>query len=381
MVHKALWLAPLIILAMKGAEPTQAPGNESHEAKMHFDAGLAHIDGRDFEKALAEFRRAYELRPHYAVLYNVAKCLLELNDKAGALETFDAYLSEGTGQIPPARSAEVSALQATLASALGTAFVVSAHEGANLRIDGKDRGVLPLQHRLWLPLGPHVLAVVATGFLPHQQTFEVTAGREVKIRISLRPKPMEIRTGEVLFLCPTRYAMLTVDDKPLHLDDSARIRLNEGIHALTVTVRGRKPQLSAVVVKADQTVTYSCADAETAVNMEQPHPEQAANGQKPILKYATCGITAPLLISATSLWIWNGRRFETWQSEDTTLDHAAGPNGLPAEELRTRTEQNDERLHAVRRMDIITFALAIAGLAAASTCGFLALRSHQGRGN
>jgi tetratricopeptide (TPR) repeat protein len=57
------------------AFPVPARADDAQKAaKLHFNAGVKLYKDDDFTGALAEFLKAFELKPHFAVLYNIANC-------------------------------------------------------------------------------------------------------------------------------------------------------------------------------------------------------------------------------------------------------------------------------------------------------------------
>src|SRR5262245_54854214 len=70
--------------------PSPAPSDAAQspkikEATARFERGLALYDDGDYDAALVEFSRAYELSPTYKVLYNIAKIERVKNDYSSAL--------------------------------------------------------------------------------------------------------------------------------------------------------------------------------------------------------------------------------------------------------------------------------------------------------
>ena len=93
LVHIVLALAfPLALLPANRASADEG----AHEAGKHFQRAVALYGEADYRAALVEFRRAYALSPNAAVLYNVGEAEYQLQDYAGALQTFEHYLTESS---------------------------------------------------------------------------------------------------------------------------------------------------------------------------------------------------------------------------------------------------------------------------------------------
>ncbi len=62
--------------------------------RIHFMAGASDYESGDYEHALLEFQRAYELSQRPALFYNIALSYQQLGDLAHAIEYLDRYLNE-----------------------------------------------------------------------------------------------------------------------------------------------------------------------------------------------------------------------------------------------------------------------------------------------
>lgn len=97
--------AVLLFLALSGT--AHAADDARSVARESYARGVALAKAGDYQRALDEFQRAYELAPHYAVLYNVAQAERALGHSDQALEAFESYLRLGAEQITPERRSEV----------------------------------------------------------------------------------------------------------------------------------------------------------------------------------------------------------------------------------------------------------------------------------
>jgi tetratricopeptide (TPR) repeat protein len=88
-------------------------------ARGHFNRGVELAKAGSYEAALAEFEQAYQLSPHFSVLYNIGQAELALERPRLAVEALRRYLAEGGEQIEPARRAEVLSTIATELERLG----------------------------------------------------------------------------------------------------------------------------------------------------------------------------------------------------------------------------------------------------------------------
>ncbi|MGQ0507085.1 MAG: TonB-dependent receptor plug domain-containing protein, partial [Myxococcaceae bacterium] len=62
------------------------------EARRHFQTGMSLIEGKDFDTGIAHLKRAYEIKPHANVLYNIGHAYQDAGDTPNALEFYKLYL-------------------------------------------------------------------------------------------------------------------------------------------------------------------------------------------------------------------------------------------------------------------------------------------------
>src|SRR4051812_42949552 len=80
--------------ALAAADEAKAPTKANiEEAQRRYVRGKDLYEENDFQAALVEFRRAYDLAPNYKLLYNIAQVCYQLQDYPGALRTFNKYLA------------------------------------------------------------------------------------------------------------------------------------------------------------------------------------------------------------------------------------------------------------------------------------------------
>jgi tetratricopeptide (TPR) repeat protein len=111
------------------ASPARAdPTEERAFARSHFNRGVELAKAGSYESALAEFEQAYQISPHFSVLYNIGQAELALERPELAVETLRRYLAEGGERIAPARRAEVISTIATELERMGPRDAVNRSE-------------------------------------------------------------------------------------------------------------------------------------------------------------------------------------------------------------------------------------------------------------
>jgi hypothetical protein len=180
-VGLCVWLVTLASAPHARADPL----GEREQARGHFTRGVELAKQRSYEAALAEFSRAYDLSPHFSVLYNIGQADVALGRHAAAAEVLERYLSEGAERLDAARRAEVEAtLQREVAStALLDIDVDTA--GARIEVDGVARGQSPLPGPLRLDLGSHQLHVFAASGRERELTVQLSNAGPARTRFEL----------------------------------------------------------------------------------------------------------------------------------------------------------------------------------------------------
>ena len=76
-------------------------------ARKHFDRGLSLAEAGRYSEAIVEFDQAYQLSPHFAVLFNLGQAYAASDQPSQASRTLRRYLLEGGAQIPADRRKQV----------------------------------------------------------------------------------------------------------------------------------------------------------------------------------------------------------------------------------------------------------------------------------
>jgi len=182
----------LLVLAarMLGAEPAPAQTTASDaqaQASESFELGMRLMDEQNWAGALAAFQRAYDLAPHYAVLFNIGFCRKQLQRYPEALEAFQRYLAEGGDRIRPEKRAEAEQAIADLRLLLAEVVVVVGVDGAEVLVDERVRGTSPLREPLVLGAGHHVVAARAAEHRDDRIEFDLAPGERRELRLTLEP--------------------------------------------------------------------------------------------------------------------------------------------------------------------------------------------------
>src|SRR5580698_10681100 len=112
-----IFLALTLAFALAPASFADPPESPTKQASEHFDRGVAMYGEADYRAALVEFKKAYEIAPNAAVLYNLGQTYYQLQNYAEALGAFQQYLAQSGDS--PSHLAEVQAAINTLKARVG----------------------------------------------------------------------------------------------------------------------------------------------------------------------------------------------------------------------------------------------------------------------
>lgn len=163
-VCRCLGLSLAFVTALTSAHASGEPAEARAEARSHFDQGVGLARRHAYAEALAEFERAYQIFPHFSVLYNIGQALITLGRPTEASAALTRYLEEGGANIEPHRRQEVDAAIESELAKTGSIQVTVDVAGALVSVDDKPYGRSPLAAPVRVDGGAHrVLATLDSG--------------------------------------------------------------------------------------------------------------------------------------------------------------------------------------------------------------------------
>lgn len=165
--------------SVPGVAWAQAKGSKTDEAAVRYKQGIKLFEEQDFNAALLEFRKAYELAPNYKVTYNIGQVYYQIQNYAKALHWFERYLSEGAKDVSPERRGEVQKEIDELKRRVGRVEFQTAIRDVEVSIDDEPVGKTPFPEALVVSAGRRKISASKAGYAPFTQTIEV-AGQETK---------------------------------------------------------------------------------------------------------------------------------------------------------------------------------------------------------
>ena len=94
-MNRTAWLTTTLVGSLLSLHAAAAAQDEDDErARSHFQAGASHYEAGDYEDALNEFQRAYEISERPELHYNLSLAHQQLGNLEKAVEHLERYLNE-----------------------------------------------------------------------------------------------------------------------------------------------------------------------------------------------------------------------------------------------------------------------------------------------
>jgi len=187
LVVSALTASTLLFRVAAAEPPAADPPGGVDQARTHFLRGAELYKEANYDGALAEFSRAYQLVPNYRVLYNIAQAQVERHDYVAARNAFQDYLRQGATDVPEDRREEVQREIANLSTRISELTVTSNVTGGSVTVDGVTVGTLPLETPLLVSAGTRRVAVSKPGYATVERVISVTGGDKPELALQLEP--------------------------------------------------------------------------------------------------------------------------------------------------------------------------------------------------
>ncbi|MDI1429554.1 PEGA domain-containing protein [Polyangium sorediatum] len=169
--------------AYAAADPPRAGEEVEDEARARFEQGVELLQKGAWSDALVAFSTSARLYPTPQAINNAAICLRKLGRYDEALDQVGALLLDFP-DLPAEKRQAAEREAAELAKLVGAISVEGAEPGAQITIDGRDRGIFPAPRPFRVLTGSHLVRVLQEGFLPFEARVEVVAGETLRITVS-----------------------------------------------------------------------------------------------------------------------------------------------------------------------------------------------------
>jgi len=191
---RRLWVsAAVVILSWSVAVPRAAlaqpsaggAGEEARkaDARTHFQRGLELSDEQAWDAAYAEYVASIGIYPTKAATKNAALCLRMMHRYAESLDMLESFTH--FSNLTPEDHAFADREMRDLKRFVGQLVVNDAVGGAQISVDGGDRGKTPLPGPLRVTAGSHVLRAFKPGFAPFERQLVIAGGQTVTVDVKL----------------------------------------------------------------------------------------------------------------------------------------------------------------------------------------------------
>ncbi len=181
-MHKAIGAQAAISLIFAlacFALPLRAAEND--DAKASFEEAKQLYSQEKFPEAADAFRRAYELKPSWKLLYNIGQSEAAARRYGLALEAFEKYLAESGDEVTEERQKEVREEVKRLREIVG-ALDVDVPPDSIVVVNGVERGKAPLSGYLMVAAGvDHHVMVDLDGASIIDRTVRVSGGQVMTV--------------------------------------------------------------------------------------------------------------------------------------------------------------------------------------------------------
>jgi hypothetical protein len=169
-------------LALHRVAQAQPAASAVAEAGKHFQRGVTMYNEADYRAALVEFRRAYEIAPNAAVLYNIGQTYYQLQNYAAALVALGRYLTEA-GPTAPHRK-DVEQTIDTLQTRVGKVAISTGAPGADITVDDELVGKSPLEEPVLVSIGRRKITALRDGRVLETRFVDIAAGDTVSVALA-----------------------------------------------------------------------------------------------------------------------------------------------------------------------------------------------------
>lgn len=183
-VGLAAWSTPDLALAQSDESKSSLDAKRA-KAAARFERGVTLFENGAYRAALIEFQRAYETLPDFRLLYNVGQTHMLLQEHLEATRAFEGYLVEGADKVPPQRREQVEAELVKLREFVAFIAVRANVPGAQVFVDDKEVGIVPLDRPVAVNLGRHRITVNSADGRTATQVVDVAAGDVVELELEL----------------------------------------------------------------------------------------------------------------------------------------------------------------------------------------------------
>lgn len=247
MIRKTILSVALLLASSNAAaqrRPRTTPAQQgtglSGEADERFRRGITLATENNYNAALVEFRRAYEVSHNALILFNVAAMEIELNHFAEGQDALQEYERSAPAPVVQARRAQIDALSARIRERSGTLTVALTHEGLRVQVDGVGNSTARVVREgaaatsaIRLPIGRYRVTLTAAGFRARESEHDVAANSDVRI-----DRALDAARAQLTIRANVDGADVKIDGRSVGVTPLPQQDVTEGEHRIEITRAG-----------------------------------------------------------------------------------------------------------------------------------------------
>lgn len=245
LVAAALLAAMLGAYAPPSLAAPPSPPSAAAELKKKGDDAM---DSLQYDEAIADYTKAYELSSDPALLYNRGRVYQARSQYPEALADIERFEREASPDLQK-RVPQLASLLADLKSKVSTITVQCNVSGAHVLVRSQEIGTTPIDKPLQVNAGAATpIEVLAEGYEPYRKEVDLPGDTTTPIDATLVPKT---KTGTLVVKTSQGPATIAIDGKILG-NAPVEATLLAGQHAISVTSDKYKDVKTTAIVTLGQ---------------------------------------------------------------------------------------------------------------------------------
>lgn len=237
----------------------QARADDAQEARKRFDQAILLVEEGSFAEALAEFEKAYSLKPSVPVLYNIGMTYVALGKPVEASNALERYLLEGGSTLPPKRRAQATAELARQRARIALLELDIKPAGAEVRVDGDLIGRSPINLPVRVGLGTHKVSATMDGFVAQEATVRVASDERVHVEMALVPNtPKAEPQATIVVNCNVPGVRVYVDGQHQSTLPTTPLQVPVGAKKIAFSRPGYSEKEHSLSLTAGQEYSINC---------------------------------------------------------------------------------------------------------------------------
>jgi hypothetical protein len=178
-----------MLIFISFSAPAMAGSDEEHRSA--FEKGWAALSNQDYGTAEQIFASLFKERPTYDVAIALGQAEFRLKKYRNAA----THLAFGIRNAPPGIEQDTldrskTGLEVIKQRYVGTVKLRVDPAGADVRLDGSSVGAAPLDGDVFVEPGKHVIEATRSGYASSKRDFQIIAGEELPVTLSLAAMPV-----------------------------------------------------------------------------------------------------------------------------------------------------------------------------------------------